>query len=130
MRSHLEFRAASLVDEELANDEPAGETAARFLAATLPEHGFPVLDVFEEDWGWCVRIANETFPLWVGCGSYLDSSGHLWFIEPSRPYVRRWLRRISTTEVIERLASVLEEIVPSVPDGADLRWWTEAEISR
>jgi len=128
MRSHLEFRAPALVDAP-TEDVPAGQRVAELLAAELPRHGYRVTDVHSEDWGWRVAIANAAFPLWIGCGHYEEyADGHLCFIEPSRPYLRRWLKRVATSEVVEGLAGALEGILHD--RASDLRWWTEAEVRR
>lgn len=130
MRTNLEFRSSTL----LANppeDAPQGETAARFLAERLPAHGFEVEKVHAEDWGWRVQIHHEAFPLWVGCGFYPEfPDGVLCFIEPSRPFLRRWFRKIPTLKTVERLADALERIVADSGFAQDLRWWSEDENAR
>jgi hypothetical protein len=97
----------------------------------LPGLGFQPERVHPEDWGWRVQIANEAFPLWIGCGHYLEyPDGHLCFIEPSKSHVRHWLRRISTVETVERLADAVERIVEGSGKAYDMRWWTDAEVAR
>lgn len=104
---------------------------SKVLAEHLPDQGFHVERVEAEDWGWRVQVSNEAFPLWIGCGHYEEYiNGHLCFIEPSKPYVRRWWRRISTSEQVERLAVALESVVRSQPGTYDVRWWTDAEVAR
>jgi hypothetical protein len=63
-------------------------------------------------------------------GNYEEyADGHLCFIEPSRPYVRRWLKLVSTLQIVERLASALEKIVHDSGQATDLRWWTDTEVA-
>ncbi len=129
MRSHLEFRSHALLD---SSDEagPHGRLVAEMLAAELPGHGYEVERIVQDDWGWLVQIANPSFPLWIGCGRYEEyADGHLCFIEPSRPYVRRWLKLISTLQIVERLASALEKIVHDSGQATDLRWCTDTEVA-
>jgi len=131
MHSHLEFRSDSLLDATTDDDVPRGEKVARLLAERLAGQGFDVQRVKPEDWGWRVQVANDAFPLWIGCGHYEEyADGHLCFIEPSKPYVRRWLNRISTSEQVERLATALENVVRTEPGTYDVRWWTDAETAR
>jgi hypothetical protein len=100
------------------------------LAAELPGHGYEVERIVQDDWGRLVQIANPSFPLWIGCGRYEEyADGHLCFIEPSRPYVRRWLKLVSTLQIVERLASALEKIVHDSGQATDLRWWTDTEVA-
>ena len=68
----------------------------------------------------------------IGCGHYEEwPDGHLCFIEPRRPYVRRWMmKRISTVDVVERLATAIEDVLLRDGNVTDLRWWTEAEVAR
>jgi len=84
-----------------------------------------------EDRGWRVAVANADFPLWIGCGHYAEyPDGHLCFVEPSKPFIRRWLRRISTVERVEALANAVERIIQQSGDARDLRWWTDEEATR
>ncbi|EQB31031.1 hypothetical protein M529_17090 [Sphingobium ummariense RL-3] len=125
----MEFRSVELIDSSESVDSPAGETVARLLAEALPRYGFQIEGVAPEDWGWRLLVANERFPLWIGCGRYLEyADGHLCFIEPSTRYVRRWFRRIPTETVVERLATALEESISQCGKAQALRWWTDTEI--
>lgn len=131
MRTNLEFRSSELSDPASEDGSPRGETVARLLSKQLPGHGFTVTDVFAEDWGWHVAIANESFPLWVGCGHYEEwDDGLLCFIEPRKPYVRRWLKRQPTIDTVERLATAIELVIRENGKARDLRWWTEGENTR
>ena len=81
--------------------------------------------------GWPIDLENDAFPLWIGCGNYEEcEDGFLCFIEPPRPFICRWLKRIPTSETVERLANALEEIVAQSGNARDLRWWTEGEMNR
>ncbi len=131
MRTNLEFRSSELCDPDSDCENPIGECVANFLKNELPKHGFTVSRMILEDWGWLVRIENPSFPLWVGCGFYGEwDDGLLLFIQPNRPYVRRWFRRISVVETIERLATALEQVICQSGKARDVRWWTESENVR
>lgn len=130
MRTHLEFRSRELLDN-VEEGKPKGEAVARFLAQRLPDHGYEIEYVHPEDWGWRVQVAHAEFPLWVGCGRYEEyPDGYLCFIEPSKPYVRRWLKRIQTATGVERLAEALESTMGDSGMAHDLRWWTKDEAER
>lgn len=131
MRSHCEFRSTILSDEAGVGTAPKGKTVAAFMEAELPKHGYLIERVYPEDWGWCVQIANSAFPLIIGCGHYEEwPDGHLCFIEPHKPYVRRSVKRITTVEVVESLATAMEEVLCRQGQVTDFRWWTEAEVAR
>jgi len=131
MRTHLEFRSGDLLDEQSEDGEPRGERVAKLLADHLFAHDFQVERVHAEDWGWRIQLDNDAFPLWIGCGHYEEyPDGYLCFIEPSKPYVRRWLKRVPTMDTVERLATAMERIVQDSEKARDLRWWTEAEVTR
>lgn len=128
MRSHLEFRSAALLNADGSDDEVRGESAARLLADQLSHAGYEIIEVAPEDWGWRVSFRNEGFPLWLGCGHYGEyPDGHLCFIQPSSPHVRRGLKRVATSEVVESLASAIERVLRASSQVSELRWWTEAE---
>jgi hypothetical protein len=135
MRTHLEFRSNAFPacpgEEEEINPGRYGRRLTEHLAAALPGCGFEVIDKGAEDWGWRIDLRNEGFPLWIGCGNYEEyGDGFLCFIEPSKPFVRRWLKRIPTEAVVERLASALEQILVGGGKAREARWWSEAEMKR
>ncbi len=106
MRTHLSFRSddfpACEGEDAAVNPGRHGKRLADFLAAGLPAHGFAATSVGAEDWGWMVELENEAFPLWIGCGNDDDvDNGFLCFIEPSKPFVRKWFSRIPTEPVVE-----------------------------
>lgn len=128
MRSHLEFVAPTLLK---SSEEPEGFTVAHLLAQGLPACGFEVIDISAEDWGYRAEVAHDAFPLWIGCGRYLEyPDGVLCFIDPSKPYVRRWLKRISTMDTVERLASAIQRVIEESGQADKLRWWSEEEAGR
>lgn len=135
MRTHLEFRSSSFPaypseDEEI-NPGCFGKRLAEFLSSALLASGFAVQDICAEDWGWRIDVHNDAFPLWLGCGNYDEyPDGFLCFIEPSRPYVRQWFRRVPTAETVERVGRVLEAALASHDGVKDLRWWSEDEARR
>ena len=130
MRTHLECRSSEL-RRPLPEGKIGGEAPARLIADALPDHGFTVSATHAEDWGWRIQLVNDAFPLWIGCGHYEEyPDGLLCFIEPSRPFIRRWLRKIDTRPRTEMLASVLEAILERSGLARDLRWWTEEETAR
>ncbi|MBA4080455.1 MAG: hypothetical protein C0496_04270 [Erythrobacter sp.] len=129
MRTHLEFRSTELLDDHDNPDLPQGKKVAELLCNMLPSAGFEVEDLISEDWGWCVKLHHDAFPMWIGCGFYPEyENGLLCFIEPSKPYVRRWLKRIPTEQPVERLATAVESILRETERVHALRWWTEAEV--
>lgn len=131
LRSHLEFRASALLDIAGYPRAPSAERLARLLAARLPGKGFDPVSVAAEDWGWRVQIAHDAFPLWIGCGHYAEyPDGLLCFIEPSKPYLRRWFGRIPTGGAVNALAEAIERIVHDSGAASDIRWWTDAEVAR
>lgn len=135
MRTHLEFRSDAFPacpgeDEEI-NPGRYGKRLAEFIAAELPRKGYRVRDVYAEDWGWVVELDNAEFPLWVGVGNYEEyDDGFLCFIEPSKPFVRRWFRSVPTGGTIERLANAMEQVIRDSGKARDMKWWSDADSGR
>jgi hypothetical protein len=132
MRSHVEFRSTDFPaypsEEEEVNPGRFGKRLAEFLAEQLPQRGLAVRGIGAEDWGWRIDLENATFPLWVGCGNYEEGeNAFLCFIEPSKPVLRKWLKKIETAEVVERVASALEASLQSSGKVSGLKWWAEDE---
>ena len=121
-----EFPAEPGEDKQI-NPGRFGKKLANYIAQQLPAHGYSVILVGTEDWGWYVELQNEEFPLWVGCGNLEKSqTGFLCFIEPSKPFVRKWFRKIDTSATIGKLATALEALLLGSGKVSNLRWWSES----
>jgi len=128
VRTHIDFRSSAFPAEpgEDAKINPGrwGIALARYLRAELTSRGFPGGAPFFEDWGCCIPIANEAFPLWVGCGNYEEyPDGFLCFIEPSKPIVRRFFRKIDTSQRVSAVADALDAALRANLAVRDLHWW-------
>ena len=135
MRTNLEFRSTAFPaypgEDEEVNPGLYGKRLAQFLTTELPKTGFVVEGMNAEDWGWRLDLQNNLFPLWIGCANYEEyDDGFLCFIEPSKPFVRRWLKTLPTSDTVERLATALEQTLRQSGKAENLRWWTEAESER
>ena len=128
MRTHVEFRSTEFPslpgEDQLINPGRWGQLLANYLRGELTQRGLPGGSPYVEDWGWAIPLDNEAFPLWVGCGNNEEyPDGFLCFIEPRKPYVRRFLSRIDTTRRVEEVAVALEAALRQRADVRDLRWW-------
>lgn len=133
MRSHVEFKSTAFPaypdEDSLVNPHVFGKRLAEFLAAQLTAHDFIVRGIHPEDWGWVINLENLNFPLWIGCGNHEDKSDlFLCFIEPSKPFVRRWLTKIETQNTVERLATALNTILLDSGKVSALRWWDDGAL--
>lgn len=127
MKTMIEFTSDSFPaepgEEEEVNPGRYGRGLARFVAAGLREKGFEAGEPFAEDWGWQVDIANDGFPLWIGCGNIEDSpNAFLVFIEPSKPVIRKLFRKIETRPAVERLAAALHDLLAASGKVSGLAW--------
>ena len=110
-------------DDLQVNAGRYGRALADFLAAKLRERGTPILRVAAEDWGWRVDIANQDFPLWIGCGN-LDGeeNAFLCFIEPSKETVGPIFRRKDARPATNHLAEQIYQVLAVTPGVTDLSW--------
>lgn len=132
MRTHVEFRSNDFApyenEDEQINPGVYGKRLADFLAEGLAAHGYKVRCVGAEDWGWMVELENTAFPLWIGCANYEEfENGFLCFIEPSKPFIRKWFKKIETSYAVEPLASAIESVLSGSGKVSQLRWWSDAE---
>jgi len=130
MKTHVEFRSAKFPpydgEEEKINPGLWGQRLAEYLAAKLKEHGIETEAMNPEDWGWYIPIRNEGFRLALCCGHQNgDADEFLCFIDPWKPTIRKWFKKIDTTVQVGRVAEALEKILASDPDIRDVKWWTE-----
>lgn len=128
MKTHVEFRSDLFPpypnEEDEINPGCWGKRLAEFIHNGLKERGFDVLEPFAEDWGWMVEIRNDAFPIWIGCGNIDgDDGGFLCFIEPSKPYVRKFLfKKISTEVDVGKVQAALDSVLSSEPSIKEVRW--------
>lgn len=128
MKTHIQLSSTFFPPDpdeaELINDGRFGRKLAEYISAKLPEFGFSVDGLTPEDWGWQIQIRNPDFPLWIGCGNYEEvENGFLCFIEPSKPQIRRWFKRINTQPKVTRLSDALESIIANAPGVTNHNWW-------
>lgn len=130
MRTHIQLTSpnfpADSDESELVNEGRFGRKLAEYISTQLPEFGFMVKGMHPEDWGWQIELQNSDFPLWIGCGNYEEiENGFLCFIEPSKPFIRSWFKKIDTEPVIARLSDSLEAIISNAPGVSNIQWWAE-----
>jgi hypothetical protein len=127
MDKSVEFRSRAfppqLGEDQEVNPGRYGKGSAQFLAGRLRERGVTITDVRPEDWGSRVPVANDDFPLWIGCGN-LDGEddGFLCFVEPSQPSLGGLFNRKDTRPAADRLATELYAILSASPDVEQLTW--------
>ena len=132
MRTHVEFRSAKFPayegEDEQINPPRHGKRLAEYLSERLRAVGVKTGEIHAEDWGWRIPVPHDAFPMWIGCGNYEEhADGYLVFIEPSRPVIRKFLKKIGTTRDVARIADALDTILTSDPDIQNLRWWADDE---
>ena len=132
MKTDVEFRSDSfpayLGKEDEINSGIWGKRLAEFIHAGLKDRGFDVLEPFSEDWGWMVEVRNNAFPMWIGCANVGDDGDFLCFIEPSKPYVRKFLfQKISTEADVAKLQTALDATLSTEPSITEIRWSSKEE---
>ncbi len=132
MKTNVEFRSDKFPpyegEDEIINPGLWGKRLAEYLGERMEGEGIETGEILPEDWGWVLRIKNDAFPLWIGCGHYEEfPNGFLCCIEPGKPVIRRFFKKIDTTEQVGRVAEALDRILTSDPEVTDLRWWNEDE---
>jgi len=133
MKTNIEFASEkfpAIAGESVqVNGGRHGKKLAEFIAQNLPQFGFSVSGVVAEDWGWKIQIENKDFPVWVGCGNYEEfENGFLCFLEPAKPLIRKFFKKIDTLPTMVRLADALEKVVQHPEASATrIRWWSESE---
>ena len=134
MRTHLEFQSPAF-DPEPGEDEATnpgifGKRLAEFLAVEFAALGYAKPNVFAEDHGWWVELENPDFPLALICSSYVTLQNWVVQIEPSKPFVRKWFKRIDTTAEVAKVADQLETVLTTSGSASQLRWWDDRESGR
>jgi hypothetical protein len=134
MLTYVEFRSdrfpAVEGEEKVVNPGLWGKRLAEFLRDSLREQGFDTKEPFAEDWDWVVPVANELFPIWIGCGHYQEyPEGFLCFIEPHEPFVRKLFKKIDTRDQVAKLQQALDHVLTESAGIRLKRWWTYEEFN-
>jgi hypothetical protein len=135
VKTHVEFRSDRFPpypgEENEVNPGIWGKRLAEFLSAGLKGFGIASREPLVEAWGWMVPIENDAFPLWIGCANYAEyPDGFLCFVEPSKPFIRRFFfRKIPTEAQVLAVTQALDSLLASEPSVRDIRWWTEQEFN-
>jgi hypothetical protein len=109
-------------EEEYINPGVFGRALALFLKETLSLRGYRFADPFAEDWGVILEIEHAgNWPFWIGCAN-LDETTHRVFIQPDRPMLRRWFRKIDVSGPATRLAEDLDAVLRSEDGIREVRW--------
>ena len=75
-----------------------------------------------------VELENEEFPLWIGRGHQNGEHNELLcFIEPSKPFIRRWFKKFDTRVRVINAADALRKILESDSDIYDIKWSSDIE---
>ncbi len=133
MRTHLEFHAAQFEEPEGVgnsyNPDIQGARLADFLSTEFKALGYSG-EVIEEDWGWMIDLANDEFRTWLGCAAYGSPRDWLVFIEPNKPFVRKWLKKIDTQTTVAKIADQLEAVLTTKGSATGLKWWSDQDSGR
>lgn len=127
MKTQVAFRSKKFPpydgEQEQVNPGLWGKRLAEYLVEGLKRAGVETEGIFPEDWGWYIKIKNETFPLGVCCGHQQgDDDEFLCFTDPATPMIRRWFKRINATETLTPVLTALETILSSDPDIRGVVW--------
>jgi hypothetical protein len=127
MKTMVEFKSDKFPpyagEEEEINPGLWGKRLAEYLQENLPHHGIPVMCIGSEDWGWVVELENANFPMWIGCGHQSgEADEFLCFIEPCRPFIRKWFKKIDTISKVGHVSKALTKILESDPDIREISW--------
>lgn len=96
---------------------------AAFVAEGLTRAGYRVGAPVVEDWGIALDITHDGgFRLMVGCNSddFQKPVQHRVYLEPARPTIRRWFKRIDTRPATEPLSAALEALIRARADIAGI----------
>lgn len=101
-----------------------GKRLAEYLKAKLTLKGIDVRTIYPEDWGWCVEINHSSdFLHFIGCSCYDEAeNGFICFLEPNKPFIKKWFRKIDVSATLEKSRKALDEILHEDKDIENIQW--------
>jgi hypothetical protein len=135
VKTIVEFRSGRFPaddgEDEQINPGIFGRRLAEFISNGLRREGFEPEELFTEDWGWVVPVKNQEFGLRIECANYQEyPDGFLCFIEPHKPFVRRFLKKIATRDRVESLQTALDKMLSVEAGIREKKWWTHEEFDQ
>ena len=135
MLTHVEFRSdrfpAVAGEDKLVNPGRWGRRLADFVREGLVRKGFEAREPLAEDWGYMLPVSTVPFHMWVGCGNYEGyPDAFLCFIEPHKPFVRKFLKKIDTRERVTALQRALDNILADDAGIRSKRWFTYEDFNK
>jgi hypothetical protein len=122
---------AILEPEISASDESPfalRDRLARLTAEGLAQYGYGVRgidDYNDPEIAW-VELRNIR-PFVLKIGFIVNDGRQLCVLFPGLPWIRVWLRKVSTMEVVRHLGKAVEDILLNSGMCSNVRWWTEQE---
>ncbi|SRR6266404_181804 len=108
-------------EEEQTNAGVYGKQLADWISEQLNKNGMKVEEVVAEDFGWAVIVSRKPILLWIACSNVRESTE--WRMYPvAEPYLRQRLFGFELTPRAERLRTLLQEIVPTIPGVSAIEW--------
>lgn len=131
---------SSLFDVELGEDKNTnpfcyGKQLSNWIRDKFIGLGYPVEEVIEEDWGFCVMCQREPYSLSVGCGNMrsdfyetMNEEEHsifipeknslIWYCFPSVevPFIKRVFGKVDTSQEFNKLENDLKKILSNEKD--------------
>jgi hypothetical protein len=135
VKTFVEFRSDRFPsydgEDQQINPGIFGKRLAEFLSDGLGKEGFEPEELFTEDWGWVLPIKNPGFSLWIGCANYPEyPDGFLCVIEPQKPFVRRFLKKVATVDRVQSLKEAMDRILSEEAGIREKKWWTKEEFNK
>ena len=127
MKTQVEFRSDKFPpydgEEHEINPGLWGKRLAEYLVQHLTAKGVQTDNFYVEDWGCLIPVKNDEFRSYVACGHQDgDDDEFLVFVKPHQPTIRKWFRKIDTTQQVRRVCQVLSSILSTDPDIREIRW--------
>ncbi|WP_411825540.1 hypothetical protein [Luteolibacter sp. AS25] len=128
MKTLVQFRSdkfpAYIYEEEEIKPGLWGSRLADYLAANLRKKGIKAGEPVAKDWGFCIPIDNNEFPLSICCGHRNgDDDEFLCFTDPATPTIRKLLFwKIDATPRLEEVTRAMDEILTSDPAIREIEW--------
>ena len=97
-------------EEDDMNPGRFGKKLGEYIQHVLEKEHIQVADLYPTDYSYEIRIDQFEFSIYVQAGNVDgETEEFIVFVEPTKPFIRKWFKKIPTKERVQSIYNILLE---------------------